>query len=358
MTSKVYFIKSNIEEGEQKISEKARKLFKAGGFAECFNENDFTAVKVHVGEHRNNTYVKAPCLKGIVEELLKLKTKPFLTDTSTLYASRRRNAIDHAIVAAEHGFSLQVLGVPFIAADGLFGTFQAPVKIKGEIDKEVYIAPDIIKCQSLLSIAHFTGHIATGVGATLKTLGMGCSSKRGKLKQHAALKLSITSKCTRCGTCIVHCPVDAISLNALQANIDPDKCISCAECVAVCRFGAVKCNWGPETDVMQKSIAEHAMGALKGKENRAAFFNFILSVTEDCDCVGSPNIRKIVDDIGIVASTNPVAVDVAALDLVENKTGRKLAELLGNDMLNPRCQFEHAERIGLGSSIYDLIEID
>lgn len=358
MTSKVYFIKSSIKEGKKKISEKAQKLFKAGGFAECFRENDFTAVKVHVGEQRNNTYIKAPCLKGLIDELLKLKIKPFLTDTSTLYASKRRNAIDHVITAAEHGFSLDVLGIPFIVADGLFGTFQAPVRIKGEIDKEVYIAPDIVKCQSLLSVAHFTGHIATGVGATLKTLGMGCASKRGKLRQHAALKLSITNKCTRCGTCIAHCPVDAISLNGTQANIDQDKCISCAECVAVCRFGAVKCNWGPETEEMQKRIAEHAMGALKGKENRAVFFNFIMSVAKDCDCVGLPNIDRIVADIGIAASTDPVAVDVAALDLVENKTGRKMAELLGNDQLNPRHQFEHAERIGLGSCIYDLKEID
>lgn len=358
MSSNVFFIKASVNDGSKVISEKARKLFKTGGFADCFKKNDFTAVKVHVGEHRNNTYIKAPCLKGLVDELLELKTKPFLTDTSTLYASKRRNAIDHAITAAEHGFSLEVLGIPFIAADGLFGTFQAPVKIKGEIDKEVFIAPDIIRCQSLLTIAHFTGHVAAGVGATLKTLGMGCASKRGKLKQHAALKLSITNICTRCGVCIEHCPADAISLNAAQANIDPDKCISCAECVAVCRFGAVKCNWGPETEVMQKSIAEHAMGAIKGKENRAVFFNFIISVTKDCDCVGSPNIRKIVDDIGIAASTDPVAVDVAALDLVENKTGRRLAELLGNDKLNPRHQFEHAERIGLGSCIYDLIEID
>jgi uncharacterized Fe-S center protein len=67
---------------------------------------------------------------------------------------------------------------------------------------------------------------------------------------------------------------------------------------------------------------------------------------------------KIVDDIGIAASTDPVAVDKATLDLVENKTRRKLGELLGNDELDPRYQIEHAERIGLGSSDYELMEID
>jgi hypothetical protein len=128
--------------------------------------------------------------------------------------------------------------------------------------------------------------------------------------------------------------------------------------MAMCRFGAVKCDWGEEDEVLQKSIAEHALGTLKGKENRSAFFNFLLSVTKDCDCFGTPNMGKIVDDIGIAASTDPVAVDKATLDLVENKTRRKLGELLGNDELDPRYQIEHAERIGLGSSDYELMEID
>ncbi|MGB2808974.1 MAG: hypothetical protein WBC22_14620, partial [Sedimentisphaerales bacterium] len=75
MSSKVYFIKASIKDGEQVISRKARKLFKAGGFAGCFEENDFTAVKVHVGEGNNNTHITAPCIKGLVDELLKLKTK-------------------------------------------------------------------------------------------------------------------------------------------------------------------------------------------------------------------------------------------------------------------------------------------
>ena len=94
-----------------------------------------------------------------------------------------------------------------------------------------------------------------------------------------------------------------------------------------------------------------------GKENKAIFFNFLLSVTEDCDCFDTPNMHTIVDDIGIAASTDPVAVDKAALDMIEKTTGRKLQKLLKNKRLNPSFQIEHAERIGLGSSNYELIEI-
>jgi uncharacterized Fe-S center protein len=357
MGSKVYFIKASVNDGEQVISKKAVRLFKAGGFSECFKENDFTAVKVHVGEDGNNTYIKAPCIKGLVGRLLALKTKPFVTDASTLYVGRRHNAIDHTILAAEHGFSLNGLGIPFIPADGLFGASEAAVWVNGELNKEVFIAYDIVRCQSILSVAHFTGHPATCAAATLKTLGMGCASRKGKMKQHAALTLNIGDDCIRCGECLKHCPADAIRLDKIKAHIDQDKCIGCAECLTVCRFGAVECDWGQECEVLQKSMAEYALGVLKGKENRAAFFNFIMSVTKDCDCFCVADMPKIVDDIGIAASTDPVAVDRATLDLVESKGGRKLALLLGNDKLDPRYQIEHAERIGLGSTNYELIKV-
>jgi hypothetical protein len=358
MSSKVYIIKASIGQGPKKISEKARRLFKAGGFADCFDENDLTAIKVHAGEDGNTTYIKAPYIQGLVDELIELNTKPFVTDTTTLYVGRRHNAIDHTALATEHGFSLDGLGIPFIISDGLNGTAEAAVKISGHFNEEVFIAYDITRCQSILSVAHVTGHIAAGLGATLKTIGMGCASKKGKLTQHAALTLNISDDCTLCGTCYDHCPADAITLNDVKAHIDQDKCIGCAECMAVCRFGAVACNWGRETEVLQKSIAEHALGALKGKEKKATFFNFLLSITKDCDCFDAPDMDKIVEDIGIIASTDPVAVDKAALDLVEQKSGRKLAELLGNAKLDINCQIVHGENIGLGSSNYELIEID
>jgi uncharacterized Fe-S center protein len=359
LASKVYFIQAAISDGEAAISEKARTLFTAGDFRKCFKKNDFAAVKVHVGEDGNNTYIKAPCLKGLVEELLVLKTKPFITDTSTLYTGRRHNAIDHTVLATQRGFSVEGLGVPFIAPDGLFGTAETAVPIDGELDQEVLIAADIVRCQSILSIAHFTGHCAACAGATLKTLGMGCSSRKGKMRQHAALKPSVKKgKCTRCGECYRHCPADAITLDDVQAHIDQDKCIGCAECVAVCRFDAVQYDWQQENEILQKSVAEHALGALKGKEGRAAFFNFLLTMTKDCDCFDRANMPKMVDDIGILASTDPVAVDKAAIDLVESRGGKGLPGLIGNGKLDWRYQIEHAVRIGLGSAAYELVEIN
>lgn len=358
MASKVYFIKASIDDGEKVISEKSVKLFKAGRFADCFKENDFTAVKVHIGEAGNTTYIKAPCIKGLIDELLALKTKPFLTDTSTLYTGRRHNAIDHATLAAEHGFAINGLGIPFIPPDGLFGTSETSVQIDAPLNKEVSIAYDIVRCQSILSAAHFTGHIASGAAASIKTLGMGCASRKGKMRQHSALKPHVGDECTRCGQCLEHCPADAITIDDVKAHIDQDKCIGCAECVAVCRFDAVKYDWDAENELLQKNMAEHALGVLKGKENRVVFFDYVMAVSRDCDCFDTPDMPPVVDDIGILASTDPVAVDKAALDLIEETGGSKFSQLIKYEKVSPRYQFDHAEKIGLGTCDYDLINVD
>lgn len=358
MNSKVFLGRITARQSDREISEKAQRVFKLGDFWHCFKENDFTALKVHVGEPPNNTYIRAGCLKGLVEQLRELRTRPFVTDTCTLYRGRRQNAVDHTTVAGEHGFDTAGLGIPFIIADGLFGTNETAVQINGELNKEVYIASEITRCQSLLGVAHLTGHPGTCAAATIKTLGMGCASRKGKLRQHSAINPKINDKCVLCGDCISSCPVDAISKGEEKAAIDDDKCIGCGECLAVCRFNAVEFDWERENELLQKDMAEHALGALKGKQGRAAFFNFVMSVSEGCDCFDKKDMKIICDDVGILASTDPVAVDKAALDLVEQQSGKTMIELVGNEKLDPRFQIEHAEKIGLGSSRYELVEVD
>jgi hypothetical protein len=354
---KVYFIKAAINEGEKAISEKARRLFKSAEFARCFQKNDFTAVKVHVGEHGNKTYIKAPCIKGLIDELVELKTKPFLTDTSTLYIGRRHNAIDHATLASMHGFDVKGLGIPFIPPDGLFGTSETAVRIDGELNKEVLIAYDIARVQAILTVAHVTGHIGTCFAATLKTLGMGCASRKGKMRQHSGMKPSIDiSKCVGCMECLRHCPESAITIENLKAHIDRDKCVGCAECLAVCRFEAVMHDWDKETKIMECNLAEHAKGALAGKEGKAVFINFAMAITSDCDCMNNPD-QNIVGDIGILGSTDPVAVDQAAVDLMEKTAGKTLEKISKYPNLNGKWQIEHAEKIGLGSRKYELVEV-
>jgi uncharacterized Fe-S center protein len=159
-----------------------------------------------------------------------------------------------------------------------------------------------------------------------------------------------------CGECYRHCPEAAINMEDLKAHIDKDKCVGCAECLAVCRFGAVQHDWDKDIKILECNIAEHAKGALAGKEGRAAFINFAISITKDCDCMGNPD-HNIVKDIGILGSTDPVAVDAAAIDLMEKTAGKPLDKISEYPNLNGKWQIEHAEKIGLGSRKYTLIEI-
>ncbi len=105
-------------------------------------------------------------------------------------------------------------------------------------------------------------------------------------------------------------------------------------------------------------MAEHALGVINGKQGRIAFFNFLISVTDECDCMNKKNMPIIVDDIGILASTDPVAIDKAAIDMVEKAGGNTMAKLIGRKELNPYYQIKHAERIGLGTPYYELVELD
>jgi uncharacterized Fe-S center protein len=125
----------------------------------------------------------------------------------------------------------------------------------------------------------------------------------------------------------------------------------------MCRFEAITHDWSKDTRLLECNVAEHALGVVKGKEGRATFINFAMSITSDCDCMNLPD-QRIVADIGILGSTDPVAVDQAAIDLMEKTANKPLNKISKYPNLNGKWQLEHAEKIGLGSRKYKLVEIE
>ena len=111
-----------------------------------------------------------------------------------------------------------------------------------------------------------------------------------------------------------------------------------------------------QSEILQKNIAEHALGAIKGKENRAVFLNFLLSITADCDCFNVKNMPRIVKDIGIMASNDPVALDQASYDLVNKAAGLEDAFKHEAGISGLPC-LEYSQKIGLGTRKYKLTEI-
>lgn len=354
--SKVWFssLEENVSAGE--ISGKVIQLYEAAGFNNIFQEDEFVAIKIHFGEKNNTGHINPQWIKPLLSYIKKKKCKPFLADTNTLYRGNRQNSIDHLLQAYEHGFSIENLGVPIIIADGLLSKNYSEVPIEGKHLKSVKIANDILHSQSLVFLSHVTGHILTGMGAAIKNMGMGCAPRSGKQIQHADVKPRVNpEKCRACGLCIKWCPKGAIEFYDGVARIDTKKCYGCGECIATCRYQAIKNSFSGSSMMLQEKMAEYALGVLKGKQGKCCFFNFLTHITGECDCLSKAQ-KKVTNDIGILASYDPVAIDKATTDLLIEKTGKDLLKKLWPDN-DYNIQINHAEELGLGFGSYELIEI-
>jgi uncharacterized Fe-S center protein len=252
------------------------------------------------------------------------------------------------------------------------------VRIDKPIFKTVSIAQDIHSADVLISVTHFKGHELSGFGGTLKNLGMGCASREGKLSQHSNISPQIKEKaCNGCKRCLATCAYDAIMVKSLEpevekkkmvASIDPKKCVGCGECILTCPTGAVQIQWNETIPLFQKKMVEYAYGAVHKKKGKALCLNFLTQISPACDCYGYSD-TPIVNDIGILASEDPVAIDHASVDLINQELGNRASKLPkhwenGEDKFRAlypevdwNIQLTYGEEIGLGTREYELIKI-
>lgn len=332
-------------------------------------KNDLVAIKLHFGEHGNTAYLRPLFLRAIVEKIKKLDCKPFLTDTNTLYSGSRSDAVNHLNTAIQNGFGFSSVGCPLIIAGGLRGQSGVKVPIHGEILQETIVAREIVDADCLIAVSHFKAHELSGFGGALKNIGMGCATREGKLVQHSTVAPKVNIKtCKGCKMCVGYCPVKAISMEVKKARIAEDICIGCGECIVICPHKAIEIQWNESPDLFQKKMVEYAAGALQGKKKKSLFINFLVQISPACDCYPNSD-APIVRDIGIVASTDPVAIDAASCDLVNNEesipnTAIKKMLKQGEDKwralyptIDWNFQLNHAEKMGLGSRKYTLVKI-
>lgn len=355
MKSKVFFIKARRDEAPQLISRKARAIYLALGLNEKIEPEDFVALKIHFGEKGNTGHIKPQWITGIIDEVLKKSQRAFLSDSNTLYIGNRSNSVEHIRLAWSHGFTPDVVKVPIIIADGLVGREKVEVKMEGSRIKSSRIASAFLNSDAMVCLTHVTGHVQSGVGAAIKNLGMGCASRAGKLDQHSVVHPRVNAKqCRNCSICLDYCPTGAIVQAQGHVVIDDEKCIGCGECLVVCKFGAIKMKWDEDSRRLQEKMAEYALSVKSHFKDKICFLNFILQVTKDCDCLAK-NQPAIVEDVGIVGSLDPVAVDRASVDLV-NKTAGKDPFREGYD-IDWSVQLDYGEKIGLGTQKYELVEL-
>jgi uncharacterized protein len=369
MPSNVFFADMRAGNREN-LFDKLLRLLELAGIEKVAGRGDLVAIKLHFGEKGGHAYIRPTFVRRVVDRLKGLGARPFLTDSCTLYPGERKEAVSALACAIENGFAYAVAGAPLIMCDGLRGHGARRIAIDGEILLTVDIAEGILEADALVVLSHFKCHELTGFGGAIKNLGMGCSSRTGKLEQHSTVAPEVAEEfCTACADCLKACVHDAIRFIEGKARIDAERCVGCGRCVSECEQIAIKIQWNEEAPLVMKKMAEYAKGALYGKDGKTLFINFITQVSPACDCYGHTD-APIVADLGIVVSTDPVAVDQACADLVNQAQGLPDTALIsgqepGGDKfrgVHPQIDWEitlqHGERIGLGSRSYELVRLE
>ncbi len=352
--SRVYYVELKRGEKLPSVIKKSVKALERAPFLNLIKDTDLVAIKIHFGEKGNKGHIHADIVRHAADILKKKSQRVFVTDTNTLYIGCRSNSVDHIKIAYEHEFSLANIGIPVIIADGLTGRNFKSIEITGGHLKNVKIASDIVYSDFMLCLSHMTGHMQAGFGATIKNLGMGCASRAGKLEQHSNVLPEVSqSKCTGCGTCLKWCPAEAIVIEGHKAVVIQANCIGCGECTVACKIGAIDIKWSETVKVLQEKMAEYALGVVKTlTPERMYYLNFLNHITKDCDCMAKDE-PPICEDLGIMASADPVAVDQASVDMLLKVNGGDIFKK-GYPHIDWSVQLKYAESIGLGSTKYEL----
>ena len=369
MASKVYFadLRADVHEN---LQQKLTRLMKTAGMGDIDFRDKFVAIKLHFGEPGNLAFLRPNWARTVADFVKERGGKPFLTDCNTLYVGGRKNALDHMDSAMLNGFNPMTTGCQIIIGDGLKGSdaVEVPV-VGGEYVKNAKIGRAVMDADVFISLTHFKGHEEAGFGGCLKNIGMGCGSRAGKMEQHNAGKPHVAEKhCIGCGQCRKICAHGAPIIENGKAHIDHDKCVGCGRCIAVCPKNAVQINWDETTINLNRKIAEYTKAVVDGRP--CFHISLVIDVSPNCDC-RPENDMAIVPNVGMFASFDPVALDMACVDAVNAQT--PLRGSAADDAhakahvhdhfqrLHPdtnwRSCLEHGEKIGIGTREYELIKI-
>lgn len=365
--SKVFFANLRSRTDRSNKISKLKNLFDKAGFADLLQAEDLTAIKMTFGERGSDGFISPLFVRQMVEKIKESHAKPFLSDTNTLYSGSRHNSVEHILTALEHGFDFSTTGAPLIIADGLRSENIIEVPIDKKHFQKVKLAADLVHADSMLVLSHFKGHEMAGFGGAIKNLAMGGAPAVGKKEQHA-LKITVNQEtCIGCKKCAGVCPEQAIEMNDSKANVLAETCIGCGECLTVCPVKANGMDWATDQEGFHERMVEYAYGLAQSHQGKIGYMNFLINITPDCDCVPWSDY-PIVPDIGFLASLDPVALDQASYDLVNQQEGFSNSLLTGNhgkgedkfhgmrEHVTGTIQLDYAEKIGMGTRKYELIE--
>ena len=329
--SSVYFTSDVSGQGVLKVFEKIRS-----------NVSGTVAVKTHFGEEGNRNYLKPALVEPLVKQL-----NATLVETNVLYSGPRQKMESHVKLAKDHGFG-------FAAIDILDSEGEKVYRCSTAHYTRVIAGSHMDRYNTFVILTHFKGHGLSGFGGAIKNVAMGLASRMGKMAMHANYVPAYdTSTCIRCGRCVKQCPAGAITINPL--HIDTRKCIGCGQCLKDCPVGSFEAQKGRvKSEEFEQRLVEYAK--VLADSNRFVYVSVLADISPDCDCSGRAG-RPFMADIGVLASTDIVAIEQASLDLVNNAHGstdafKKESGVSGN------AQIEYAARLGMGNRRYKLVTVD
>ena len=373
-TSKVYFTDLRTQIGVSQL-DKLEKLIRAAGIGDIDFDHKMTAIKIHFGEPGNLTYLRPNYAKRVADVIKSLGGLPFLTDCNTLYPGRRKNALEHIESAYENGFTPFSTGCHVIIADGLKGSDDIEVPVQGgEYVKTAKIGRAIMDADIFISLSHFKGHEMTGFGGAIKNIGMGCGSRAGKKEQHSNGKPVINADaCRGCKRCLHECANNGLHFDEAtrKMQVVTENCVGCGRCVGACNFDAIAFANDAATKELNCRMAEYTKAVIDGRPG--FHISLVMDISPNCDC-HPENDAPILPDIGMFCSFDPLALDQACVDACLRQQPLPGSQLYDNmhkegfcdhhdhfENSTPESEYRtclaHAEKIGIGSREYELIEM-
>ena len=262
------------------------------------------AVKMHSGERGNKNYLRAEFVKDVINHV-----NGTVVECNTAYEGARNSTEKHRELIKEHEWEKYF---PFDLLDAEGPDMELDVQ-NGKILKKNYVGKDLAKYDSLLVLSHFKGHAMGGYGGALKQLSIGCASSAGKTLIHTA---GVTD-----------------DQKELFNNL-------------------------PEQDEFLEAMADAAESVINYFKGNVVYINVMKNISIDCDCDGNAS-APCMEDIGILASTDPVAIDQACLDLVYNSTDSGKDKLIKRiESLHGVHTVESAYDLGIGNREYEIIDLD
>jgi len=377
--SLVYFADAKARRSSESLLEKLSRIVKGSELPNIISPGDKVLIKCHMGAELTTRYLRPVYVRRVVEEVKALGGEPLIVETTGLsLLDPRGTAGKYLKVAISHGYTPDALGAPIIIADGECGLDAFKVKVNGIKTREASLAGALREADVLIGLAHFKGHALVGIGGAVKNIAIGLSSKEGKYLFHYEGKPKVDEGlCNSCGECLALCPVNgAIRVENGKAMIDPDLCAGCLACIARCKVKAVFAKRRNDPLELQMMLADIASAVVDtvGKEN-AFFVNFLLEVDWLCDCEHGDHgwsDLPIVPDLGVAASADPVALDMASTELVNNAPGMPGSRVDEASAMKPGADkfkaifpnmdwkdaLKACERLGIGRTAYKLVRVD